>query len=100
MKMSLQQMFDVDHQTLFTEFASRPVHTAYTWAIDRLIQRLNLIWTLDNCHSIENVDLRNYISDAIKHFQGNLDELYHMQNSSLREDKVEPQMLDLLNTIA
>lgn len=100
MKMSLQQMFDVDHQTLFTEFASRPVHTAYTWAINRLIQRLNLIWTLDDRHSIDNVELRNYIADAINHYQGNLDEFYRMHNSSVRKDKVEPQMLDLINTIA
>lgn len=97
MKMSLQDLFDLPFSEIRHNFN---VTQQYTWAISTLQARLDHIWTLDDRHSLENIDLRNYISDAIKHFQGNLDELYHMQNSSLREDKVEPQMLDLLNTIA
>ena len=100
MKMSLCDMFDVDHPTLFIEFASKPVHTAYTWAVYTLTDRVNSIWSMEDRHSLDNVELRKYLSDAIDHYQGNLDEFYHMQNSSLREDKLEPQLLDLINTIA
>lgn len=100
MKQSLQEMFDVDHMTMFTHFASKPVHTAYRWAVERLTERLDLIWSMDNRHSPESVELRNYIADAIKHYQGNLDEFHRKQNSAIRKEKVEPQLIDIINTVA
>lgn len=100
MKQSLCEMFDVDHMTMFTNFASKPVHTAYTWAISRLKERLDLVWTMDDRHSLENIELRNYLADAIKHYQGDLDEFYRKENSAIREAKVEPRLVDLINTVA
>jgi hypothetical protein len=100
MKMSLQDLFDVDHATMFINFASQPTHTAYTWAVRTITNRLAHVWTLDDRYSLEKIELRNYLSDAIKHYQGNLDEFYHQINPAVREEHVEPQLIDLLNTVA
>lgn len=100
MKLSLQQMFDVDHPTLFTEFASKPVHTAYSWAVNRLRERLDDIWLSEDRYSLEAIELRNYLVNAIKHYQGNLDEFYSKQNSAVREYRPEPDIKDLIDTVA
>lgn len=100
MKMSLQDMFDVDHQTLFTEFASRPVHTAYEWACRRLSMLIELSLEQPNAYESDISSLRNYRKNAYDLYKGNLTEFYKKKNPSVRQVKVEPQLKDLIDTVA
>lgn len=100
MRMSLQELFDIDHPTLFQEFASQPLHTAYTWACKRLKELINESLYCATPYEGEIASLRNYRHKALKHYQGNLDEIYHKHNTALPEPKLEPQLDDLINTIA
>jgi hypothetical protein len=100
MKMSLQDLLEIDHQTLFTKFASVPTHTAYTYACSRLKVLIDKSFICPAPYQGEIAALRLYRHKALKHYQGNLDEFYHMRNSSIREIPPEPQIIDLVNTIA
>ena len=100
MKKSLQELFQVDHPTLFLEFGSKPTHTAYRWALTRIQQLIDESLNSEDPFSLEESDKRRYLCNAQRHYQGNYDELVKMQNTALREEKVEPQLVDLISTIA
>lgn len=100
MKMSLQDMFAVEHSVLFTEFASKPVHTAYEWACRRLTELISSSLEQPNAYDSEISSLRNYRKNAYDLYKGNLTEFYKKENPSVRQTKVEPLLVDLINTVA
>lgn len=100
MKMSLQDMFAVEHSVLFTEFASKPVHTAYEWACRRLTELISSSLEQPNAYDSEVSSLRNYRKNAYDLYKGNLVEFYKKENPSVRQTKVEPLLIDLINTVA
>ena len=100
MKMSLQDMFAVEHPVLFTEFASKPVHTAYEWACRRLTELISSSLDQPNAYDSEVSSLRNYRKNAYDLYKGNLTEFYKKENPSVRQAKVEPLLVDLINTVA
>lgn len=100
MKMSLQDMFAVEHPVLFTEFASKPVHTAYEWACRRLHDLIADSLEQPNAYDSEISFLRNYRQNAYDLYKGNLTEFYKKENPSVRKAKVEPLLVDLIDTIA
>lgn len=100
MKKTLQDLFEVDHPTLFEEFASKTITGAYAWAIERLNKLI--LCTLDHPepYSPEQSEKRNYLISAREHFQGNLDEIFLKTNTALREKKPETAIKDLIDTVA
>lgn len=100
MKMSLQELFDVNHPTLFNEFASQPTHTAYTWAVNRLKELIELSLHSYTPYESEIASLRTYRHKALNHYQGNLTEFYKAKNPEVRINKIEPQAADIAETTA
>jgi len=86
MKMSLQQLFDLPFEEVRTNFN---VTQPFEWAVKRLQDRLAILMSKEDWASLDNADERMYLVKSIKHFQSNLDELYHKVNTGIREIKPE-----------
>lgn len=79
MKKSLSELFNLPIEEVRENFQ---ITKAYTWAINNLQHQREAILLSPNWISMQ--EELAYINEAIKHYQGNLDEWYGKGNSAIR----------------